>query len=202
VIRSRGDGAAALSVYVESLALHRGLPNKSPVQVRDFTLCLYNIGLLQEASAKLEEARAALREGESIHAAVPGYDEEHHYWNTALVRVLDRVGAETAYDHLILAYSSIAAKDYAAATRHFEIALADAQLRRDAARGNLYNAACVAALSNQSDVALRWLAADLRLRRARQDPEQFKKHLEHARVNDPDLESLRGLPAFGKMFEE
>ena len=88
------------------------------------------------------------------------------------------------------------------ATKHFETALADAQLRADLARGNLYNAACVAALSNQSDVALRWLAADLRLRRAQQDPAQFRKHLEHARVTDPDLESLRAWPAFGRVFEE
>ena len=104
----------------------------------------------------------------------------------------------------------------------FEVAFEDLGLRTDLRLGHLYNGACSAALAERPRIALAWLAEDLQHRRQEltevearlQDgltPESEKAlhaqrdainaHLDHARVNDPDLASLRSLPEFVALFE-
>jgi hypothetical protein len=79
--------------------------------------------------------------------------------------------------------------------------------------GNLYNAACSAALASAGgdgeearmwrDRALDWLREDLRrCRESGQDEAALRAHVDHARVKDPDLASLRGTPEFDALFEK
>ena len=125
-------------------------------------------------------------------AAVRAYLDEHHWWADALGRAALAAGPETPRDHLAAAYVLHAAQEYGPAADLFTVALGDPDIAADLRNGHRYNGACAAALAGRTDVALSWLAADLRQRRARLDPVALDGFLEHVRVNDPDLASLRG----------
>jgi tetratricopeptide (TPR) repeat protein len=64
-----------------------------------------------------------------------------------------------------------------------------------------YNAACEAAKRGDKQVALAHLKENLEWSKEHVQAAQFEKHREHARKNDPDLESLRGMVEFEALFE-
>ncbi len=196
-----GDDAARY--FAEALVTHRRFVSRDPTPARrrSFTVALYNLGIAQQKLGSTAEALVTLREAENEHGGMAGYAGEHHFWETAYAVAVAAAGAETPRDHLALAYKLYADREYAKSTDHFGSAFVEDALRRDLVRGNLYNATCSAALAGDPDRAIAWLAADLALRRENMDTDALRAHLEHARVSDADLASLRGLDVFEALFE-
>ncbi len=63
-----------------------------------------------------------------------------------------------------------------------------------------YDAACAEAKEGNTKRALELLAENFEWAQAHMPSEKVTRHLEHARKDDPDLESLRGAPEFDALF--
>jgi tetratricopeptide (TPR) repeat protein len=226
------DAGTAFRCHEQAAAVNRHLLRDRPddaVRLRELSYNLYYIGTLHEAAGHVPEGLHALREAVALHRRAveraEGYAKEHGIWTAAYQRLVLQAGdelLETAREHLMLAYLLHAREDYQRATEQFAKALEDAGIRSDLPRGNLYNAACAAALAELPEKAIEWLTEDLRLRReelasietrmeSETDPAvaetlsrragALQSHFEHARVKDPDLESLRPRPEFAALFD-
>ncbi len=200
--RDAGENDEAIALFEETVPIHRHVvaADPTPSRRRELSLGLYNVGTMYETVGRADDALPLLREAETIHRGLAAWAHEHHYWQGALGRVALAVGPETPREHLEAAYLLYEQKDFERSADHYAEALADEELATDLARGNRYNAACSAALAGQPERAMMWLAADLRQRRAEHSGERLERHLEHAREKDPDLASLRELPAFDELF--
>jgi len=180
----------------------------------------------------LERFRDALTLAESLDANDPGNGRLQGELASIKVRAGRAellVGARQptdAGDHLTFGRALYGQGRFARSAEHFRTALVDKQIRADLGRGNLYDAACSAALAASKvgdeaaatwrQQALVWLREDFAQRLAAlkaaraQDVEEkrkrteamWKSHMKHARVNDSDLAILRGTPEFDAIIKE
>jgi hypothetical protein len=141
------------------------------------------------------------------------------------LNLLENGGMRTPSDYLALAYAHLRQRAAAEAISAFEQALKDPQIWNDLEAGNLYNAACAAALAGGSASvtdaapltgrALSWLEHDLGLRletlkrglgaSPSADLEwhlrrAWRAHFDLVRSGNPDLNSLRRLPRFAELI--
>ena len=193
------------------------------------------LGDLHVKRGKAKEAvpilRAALADHGRALALDPALAREHAGWERR-VREAELLAGEretrTPADHVDLAYALYKAGRWAEAAAAFEKGLEDETQRDDLDRGNLYNAACMAALASAEGEAtwrhkaLAWLQEDLRRRyeilrilderlagaitegqrvRFERVRGAIRRHIDWARTGDPDLESLRGRPEFDALFD-
>jgi len=227
----------ALLSYRSALEIARRVAAHDPENTqwqRELSLALYRVGTTLQALGSLE-AEPVLKEAVDAHAAAvkraPHLEREHGYWTKAYhaaALVAGKRSPQTAEDQWALGYGLYRRKEFDRAVVHMTKALEDP--KRHTTMGNLYTAACAAALVTGPDAerwhkqAIAWLAADLRLNgeeieridaelaKPTQDKRQreqltlrvgsLRHHIGWAREGDPDLASLRTRADFKALFTD
>jgi len=202
VLEAKGDLEGALKRYRDSLSIRERLCAQDRTNAawqRELSYSLYIVAGVLQAQGRFKEAAAEARKAEEVHSRAvqlaPHLQAEHKSWadlrdGTALLA--GEREAESAADHLALGYALYQAKDYARSAEQFGTALEDASVRADLDRGNLYNAACSAALASagvegkeaadRRAKAFQWLKEDLDGRR------ELLKKIEAEAAGDVTLE--------------
>jgi tetratricopeptide (TPR) repeat protein len=180
-----------LGRHAESIEIRRKLLETDPNNLwwrREFVWVLGHVGDKTSDAALYEEALP-------VHRGLP----ESASQQRELSYCLYRIGTlhETAGD---LETALVALREAESVHRGAKGHEKEHKWWADAYFRVCYNAACAAAKAGDSERALRYLAENLKWARKHVAKQQLTAHLEHARVNDPDLKSLRGTPEFDALF--